>query len=332
MTSWLVFSVVAALLALWWLIERGKRRTRAMPPGLHPDIVLPHTAQWTLYHNAFSLCSKKVRVCLAEYGVSYDSVPIDLIETGKYQNISRGFLLVNPGATVPVLVHNGQPIYESHEQLRYVASAIDSGNLLVPKDIALRQLMDEWVKKTSLIGDDPIESPESTLGNAIPGLTIPIFASMVAKISLLKIFEGVLFHRIKRRALFFGLMKLAGLPKTLTLKPVNKFVNWSVVAMHVHLDDLEAQLLGSGGPWICGEQFTLADIGMMVIFDRLREGDWLDLLVNQRTMLGAYWAALQQRQSYRDGCLGFEHPAVTQATAQLMQLKQLGKWPSDLPQ
>lgn len=328
----LVLSVVAAILALWLLIERGKRQTRAMPPGLHPDIVLPHTAQWTLYHNAFSLCSKKVRVCLAEYGVSYDSVPIDLIETGKYQNISREFLLVNPGATVPVLVHNGQPIYESHEQLTYVAAAIDTANLLVPNDIALRQVMDDWVHKTSLIGDDPIESPESTVGNAIPGLTIPIFASMVAKISMLKILEGVLFHRIKQRAFFFGLMKLTGLPKTLMLKPINKIINRSMVAMYAHLDELEAQLMSSNGPWICGEQFTLADIGMMVVFDRLREGDWLERLVSQRPVLGVYWTALQQRQSYRDGCLGFEHPAVTQATAQLVQLKQRGKWPFDLPQ
>ena len=187
----------------------------------------------------------------------YDSIVIDLIETGRYQNISREFLKVNPAATVPVLLHNGHPIYESHEQLRYVASTVDEAGLLVPQDIQLRQVMDAWVRKTSLLGDDPIDSPETTAGNAAPGLTIPIFASMTAKIPTWKILEGLLFHRIKQRAAFFLLMKLVGLKKVLSLKPVTGILNRSAKAMAIHLDDLEAQLVSSGGPWICGDQFTL---------------------------------------------------------------------------
>jgi glutathione S-transferase len=102
--------------------------------------------------------------------------------------------------------------------------------------------------------------------------------------------------------------------------------------MTAHLDDLEQQLVSSQGPWICGQQFSLADVGMMVVFDRLREGDWLTLLVKDRPVLDAYWSALQQRQSYREGCLEHEHPAVVQATKELVSLKQLQRWPSDIPQ
>ena len=54
--------------------------------------------------------------------MDYRGVIIDLIETGKYQNIGQDFLRVNPSATVPVLLHNGHPVYESHEQVSYVAS------------------------------------------------------------------------------------------------------------------------------------------------------------------------------------------------------------------
>lgn len=314
-----------------FLRERALRKTQVMQPGLQPQIRLPYTDEWTLYHNPFSLCSKKIRVCLAEYDVSYDSVAIDLIETGSYQNISREFLKVNPGATVPVLLHNGHPIYESHEQLTYVASRVDDARVLVPQDAASRKVMDEWVRKTSLLGDDPIDSPEETAGNAAPGLTLPIFASMVAKIPVFKIIEGLLFHRIKRRAVFFLLMKLAGLAKTLTLKPVSAIINRSAKAMSAHLDDLEQQLSDSGGPWICGDQFTLADVGMMVVFDRLREGDWLHLLTRDRPAVEGYWSALQRRPSYAKGCLDFAHPAVVAATTELAGLKQTGLWPSDLP-
>ena len=181
-------ALCSAVFVAVYLRERAMRKTQAMPGGLQTHISLPHQTEWTLYHNPFSLCSKKTRVCLAEYGVDYQSVIIDLIETGKYQNISRDFLRVNPGATVPVLLHNGHPVYESHEQVTYVAEQVDASSLLVPNDPVLRECMREWLHKTSLIGDDPIAAPEATAGNAVPGLTIPIFASMVAKIPALKIF------------------------------------------------------------------------------------------------------------------------------------------------
>ncbi|RZO71792.1 MAG: glutathione S-transferase family protein [OM182 bacterium] len=328
----IIVLATAALALLAVLRERTLRQTRAVPPGLQSDVTLPYNAEWTLYHNPFSLCSKKIRVCMAEYGVPYDSISIDLIETGGYQNISRDFLKVNPGATVPVLLHNGHPIYESHEQLNYVAGRVDEAGLLMPHGPEQKEVMAAWVHKTSLLGDHPIESPEATAGNAVAGLTIPIFASMVAKIPVLKIFEGLLFHRIKQRVFFFLLMKLTGLSKTLTLKPVNQIIHRADRAMAAHLIDLEHQLDQSGGPWICGQQFTLADVGMMVIFDRLREGDWLTRSLDDRPVLQRYWAALQQRPSYRQGCLEFAHPAVTEATQALVEIKRSGRWPSGLPQ
>ena len=60
-------------------------------------------------------------MCLAELGIPYKSHHIHLIETESYENLSRHFLAVNPGGLVPVLVHQGHPIYESHDQIRYAA-------------------------------------------------------------------------------------------------------------------------------------------------------------------------------------------------------------------
>ena len=50
---------------------------------------------------------------------------------------------------MPVLLHNGHPIYESHEQLKYVAAKVDVTGLLVPDNPEQRQVMDAWVHKTS---------------------------------------------------------------------------------------------------------------------------------------------------------------------------------------
>ena len=91
-----------------------------MPIGLQDYTVEETSSEWILYHNDFSLCSRKVRICLFENGLDYVSKHIDLIETGKYEVASKEFLKINPGATVPVLLHRGRPIYESHEQIKYI--------------------------------------------------------------------------------------------------------------------------------------------------------------------------------------------------------------------
>ena len=299
-----------------------------MPAGLQQQIQLPHTHRWTLYHNAFSLCSKKF-VCLAEYDVSYESNPVDLIETGRYENISRKFLQVNPAATVPVLLHNGHPIYESHEQLKYVAEQVDQQGLLVPPDPEQKQVMDAWVRRTSLIGDDPIGSPNAGRQRCARA-NRPIFASMVATIPTHRILEGLLSTAKAARGVFFG-HETGRAEGFLQPKPVHQIINKAAAAMAEHLDALDQQLRQGGGPWICGAQFTLADVGMMVILDRLREGDWRGAFLTPRPRVEQYWHALQERDSYRSGCQDFQHSGVIAATHAIAGLKANGQWPETIP-
>ena len=72
-----------------------------------------------------------------------------------------------------------------------------------------------------------------------------------------------------------------------------------------------------------GEQFTLADVGMMVILERLREVDWLaEFLGERRPHVNRYWQALQARPSYQAGVTAFTHPTVTQGAEKVIALKQ----------
>ncbi len=315
------FIFVAAL--VWYVIEHRQRSTRAMPGGIDKTVSIPHSQIWELYHNDFSLCSKKIRVCLAELDIGYKSHHIDLIETGSYQNLSRAFLKVNPGATVPVLIHQGHPIYESHEQLKYSASHAANPYLLIPKDPEKKSIMEYWVHKTSLVGDDPIAAMNDTAGNAIPGLTLPIFSAMMTYIPYYRIAEGLLFHRLKKRALFFMVIKLFGIKRLTKMKPLLKVIEQSVKAMHRHLQELERVLANSDGKWIVGDQFTLADVGMMVIFDRLLEVDWIDEFITTETPnLRNYWNDLQDRDSYAAAIDQFSHPTVVRGKAIIVDLKQ----------
>jgi len=293
-----------------------------MGAGLQQEIQLPHTQEWELFHNDFSLCSKKIRVCLDELGIDYASHRIDLIETGSYENISPRFLKINPAATVPVLLHNGHPVYESHEQIAYAASQAGGDRQLVPDDPERREVMDLWVRKTSLIGDDPLRAMQDGPGNTAAALSLPIFAAMIEHVPTRKILSGLLFHRLKQRAAFFFVLKQRGLDRLPEMKPILRILDAARAVMHKHLDDLERTLAGSGGPWITGEQFTLADVGMMAIFDRLREGDWEDEFFGHgRPACDAYWSALKSRPSYTAAIADFAHPAVTQATESIQNQK-----------
>jgi glutathione S-transferase len=321
MIGWLLLAFAAAAGAWYWR-ERGLRRTHPMSGGLHPERSVPHVAEFELYHNDFSLCSKKIRMCLAELGIPYVGHPIDLIETGSYETLSRRFLAVNPAALVPVLVHRGHPIYESHEILLYAAQHAKSAEPLVPPDEATRAVMQRWIDRSSLVGDDPTAGVAESAGNCVPGLTLPLFAAMIRDIPAHRILEGLLFHRIKQRPVLFLLLKARGLGGFAGIAPLRRAVIASRSHMARHLAALEAQLAASGGPWITGRLLTLADVSWAVIFERLREADWTDELLTPA--LRAYWDRLRARPSYRAAMDEHQHPLVRTGTARIVAGKARG--------
>jgi glutathione S-transferase len=318
----LVVLILAAAVG-WWAFENARRKAHPVPPGYQPAIVLPHEQEFELYHNALSLCSMKTRVGLAELGIPYRSHPIDLIETGAYENIRRHFLVVNPGGTVPVLVHEGHPVYESHEQIRYAADHAPPGSApLVPENAAAREEMQRWVDRSS-ITEDPLNQGDASAGNAVPGLTVPLFAAMIERIPWWRILEGVLFHYDRRRPFVFLALKWRGLEKLGALAPAVKVLAQSRRQMGAHLDALEKQLDESGGPWILGETFSLADVGWLAIFERLAQLDTLHVFAGEgrRPECAAYWERLRGRPSYRAAILDHPHPTITYGTGRIREAK-----------
>lgn len=316
-------SALGALAALAWLaVEKSRRRTHPVPPGYQADLVLPHEAPFELYHNALSLCSMKTRFCLAELGIEYRSHPIDLIETGCYENIRPRMLRVNPAGTVPVLLHEGHPVYESHEQIRYAARFAPPGRpSLVPEDPALRREMEDWIDASSLT-EDPIRNADKSAGNAIPGQTVPLFATMIERIPYHRIAEGFLFHFDRFRPFLFTLLKLRGIASLPRIAPIARALEESRAALCVHLDRLEAQLEASAGPWLLGETFTLADVSWLVIFERLRQVDAEPAFLGERRpRCAAYWARLRERPAYREAILEQSHPLIEYGRQRIVEAK-----------
>lgn len=322
--AWLGAIVGAlAILGIAWLVERRRRPTHPVPAGHRPEILLPFEQPFELYHNALSLCSMKTRVALAELGIPYASHPVDLIETGAYENIRPRLLRVNPGGTVPVLLHEGHPIYESHEQIRYAARFAAPGSpRLVPDDPARAAEMEAWIDRASLTSD-PLEHGDESAANAVPGLTVPLFATMVETIPSWRILEGLLFHFDRMRPMLFLLLKWRGVEGLPRIRPVAGAIRRSRRQLRTHLDALEAQLEKEGGPWILGDVYSLADVSWLVVFERLRQTDMEAVFLGRgrRPHTTAYWSRLRARPAYRAAILDHAHPAVERGLERLVAAK-----------
>ncbi|MEM1261698.1 MAG: glutathione S-transferase family protein [Pseudomonadota bacterium] len=322
MIGMIVIAIIAALLLAWYL-EYRRRDPHPVADGLQLDIDLPHDEEFELYHNALSICSMKVRVCLAELQIPYKSHHIDLIETGSFETTRASFRRVNPAGTVPVLVHNGHPIYQSHEQIRYAATHCPPGvSPLVPDDRDEAALMDEWIDRSSLTAQ-PLDNMGASAGNAVPGQTFPLFATMIEKIPYWRIVEGLLFHHNKRMPMLFVALKLKGLEVLGSDAFLSKLFADSRQHLHEHLDALEQQLKKSVGPWIVGTRYTLADVSWLVIFERLKQAAVIDVFVSddRRPACAAYWRQLQERAAYRTAILDHAHPIVTYGTNRIVEAK-----------
>lgn len=156
-------------------------------------------------------------------------------------------------------------------------------------------------------------------GNAISGLTLPIFAAMIDRIATWKIIEGLLFHFDKRRPLMFLLFKIIGLSRLASLTPTRKILDRSFRQMETHLDALEAQLQKTGGPFILGSSYSLADVSWLVIFEWLAQVDCIHVFLanGTRPRCSAYWERLKVRPSYRAAILEQSRATIAYGTERL---------------
>lgn len=252
---------------------------------------VPHEQELELYHYPESLCSQMVRIALAEKGYEWKSHPIFLEEvTLNGDNLSDAYLAINPKGQVPTLVHNGTPVFESYDIIRYLDRLDpDRGTRLIPGDPALDEQVRGWVLQSSMRDD-------VRFGKSL-GMSIPILSSPIIKACINRQPMAHLMRKFRRHPVFsrrIGFLMLRMLP--FVPKPV--FRN-SVKSVSQALASIERTLEDSGGPYLLGE-FTQVDVMMMAHFHRLEDValeqilDWDGL-----PRIRDYWQRLRERPSYR---------------------------------
>ena len=236
-----------------------------------------------LYNFSQSTCSLKVRICFAEKGLDW----VDRRLVSKdHDHLSDWYLKLNPNGVVPTLIHDGRPVYESSVIMEYLEDVFPETSL-TPADIFERAQMRSWLAFVDHVTTPAVRYPSFQFG----GLLLK-FQTMSDEE-----FE----EKTKMRPL-----------KAAFYKKMNKNTGFAGEELDRAFADIrnsaarmDKMLQESGGPWLMGKQFTLADIAVAPLIDR-QEDLGLEYLWEENHPGVAEWLRLiQARPAYREAyCLG----------------------------
>lgn len=317
--------------------------------GYRDDILLPHTHPIELYHCGFSSNSQKVRAILMEAEVEFKSIHVMLPTSGSYDTKTAAFLAINPAGTVPVLVHNGHPIYESHEQVKYIQDNLMSdGKTLALADPKDNEEMELWLKQTAMgsvsnlmkAGKEGVEAVETEIrksaGNVLPCMTMPFFAAhIILNVDWWTVLKGLLMAPLltERGFLLITVMyKIKGVEFMKEAGPLYTISKAARCGLLFHLKLLE-EALGKheDGPYLFGSHFTMADVGWVPILDRMEQARWWSEVDRKEyPRVWNYWETIQERPSFQKAQASPEYEDYEEKIgtdkAQVDEWKQLYPW------
>ena len=103
-----------------------------------------------LHHGWRSSASRRVRLCLEEKGLTYESHVVDM---AKLEHHSPEYLKINPNGVIPTLIHDGRPLHESGTICEYLDESFPDPPLR-PEAPYERAVMRNWIRHIDgLIGN-----------------------------------------------------------------------------------------------------------------------------------------------------------------------------------
>lgn len=199
-----------------------------------------------LYNFPPSTCSLKVRICLAEKNLDW----LDhRMESRNGDHLKPEYLKLNPNGVVPTLIHDDNVIIDSSVIMEY---------------------LDEVFPQVRL-------SPETPLGRAHMRKWLRYFEEVPTPAVRYPSFNRVLIGGFKR-------LSKEEFEAAANARPLRKHfykrmgqngfsdeeINKAIEDMGNTVDRME-RALSTGGPWLMGKQYTLADICVAPLIDRMED-------------------------------------------------------------
>jgi glutathione S-transferase len=244
----------------------------------------------TLYNWPTSTCSQKVRIVLAEKSLPFVDRRLD---SSKSENLSDWYLKLNENGVVPTLQHGDKVIVDSSVITEYLDEVFPKV-ALSPADPYLRARMRAWRQFIDEVPTAAIRVPSYNryIRHKWKAMSQQDFDALVEKRTVRKHFYRNMGREGSSEA-----------EEQQSIERLRETVNRMDRAL-------------ANGPWMVGEQFTLADIaliptlvrmsdiGLAVVWaDRPKVADWLERVQARPSFAKAFYPGS------RYGAAG-SHPAL----------------------
>lgn len=229
----------------------------------------------TLYNAAHSTCSQKVRICLAEKGLPFEDIRLDLGK-GK-DHLKPDYLKINPNGVVPTLVDDGAIILDSSVICEYLDEKYPAVRL-TPDDLVLRARMRAWMRFLEEVPTAAVRVPSFNMG-------------------FLPRFEGLDRKRFEQ--------------EQSDIRPIRKQFYRRMGPGGFKREDVEASIeqLGNtcarmdkalaNGPWLLGGMYSLADIIVAPLIDRMADLGYASIWEPKFPRVADWYARMQARPAFR---------------------------------
>ena len=248
-----------------------------------------------LYHNDMSVCAQKVRLALAEKGLDYEGVHLNL-RTGDQKQPE--YLKLNPNGVVPTLVHDDAVVIESTIINEYLEDAFRERSLRPSAPVAIAR-MRYWTKQI----DSAIFPATGTMSMSIA------FHHQFAPEAV----EAIAKTRPPAYRQSFALFQMG---------VDNPNLPGAVRRMNKMVSDIDSALADSG-PWLLGRDYTLADVAYAPYFTRLDQLRFLEGMIEKRPRAAGWYERMQSRDAYRAALTRWFNPKYLP----LMEAKGNEAWP-----
>jgi glutathione S-transferase len=226
-----------------------------------------------LYNAPQSTCSQRVRFVLNSKALPFDEVKLNLLAGDQ---LKPDYLKLNPNGVVPTLDHDGQIVIDSNVIIEYLDEVAPDASF-TPEDPAKRAHMRSLMHFIDEMPAAAVRVPTFNLA------FLPKFKAM-SRADFVAMAESK-----PLRKEFMMTMGQTGFPKP--------EMDAALARLRRAYERMDAEIEKSGGPWLIGQDITLADVSVMpalVRMDDLGMPDWQDL-----PRVVAWFDAIRAQPAYR---------------------------------
>lgn len=230
-----------------------------------------------LYHYWSSVCSQKARMCLAEKKLQWQSHHVDLF---NFENYQPWYTALNPKAVVPTLDQDGRILIESNVILEYLEDNFPETPLR-PDDLYARSQMRLWVYNSEELAHWNVNTCSHNLRHA--KRLAQKGTSIEKMLKAADMCPNPMIGKRLRHRLEQGVS---------VAEEETAYANLDYM-----LDQMEKQL--GGGPWLAGRMFSLADIAMAPMVNRVEVLARPEMIgAARRPRVADWWQRIQARPGF----------------------------------